>query len=83
MKIFRKYWSNNINWDSLPDDIIKIILNFRREITCGNQVVKYIQDKWKKYRIHILIGRFHMLKYLKDFREWNPTLEEFLSRSRL
>jgi len=83
MKIFRKYLYNNMNWDSLPDDIIRIILNFRREITCGNKAAKYIQNKWNKYKIKILTGRFHMLKYLKDFREWNPTLEHFLSRSRL
>ncbi len=72
-----------MNWDSLPDDIIKIILKLRREITCSNKAVKYIQSKWNSYRTRILIGRFHMLRYLKDFREWNPTLEEFLSRSKL
>ena len=72
-----------MNWDSMPDDIIRIILILRREITCGNNAVKYIQQKWKKYRTRILIGRFNMLRYLKDFREWNPTLQEFLSRSRL
>lgn len=72
-----------MNWDNLPDDIIKIILSFRREISCGNKAAKIIQNKWNKYRNRILIGRFNMLKYLKDFREWNPTLEEFLSRSRL
>jgi len=83
MKIFRKYLYNNMNWDNLPNDIIKIILNFRREITCGNKAAKCIQDKWNKYKIKILTGRYHMLKYLKDFRRWNPTLEEFLSRSRL
>ena len=72
-----------MNWDSLPDDIIRIILNLRREITCGNKAAKYIQNRWSKYKIKILTGRFHMLKYLKDFREWNPTLEQFLSRSKL
>lgn len=72
-----------MNWDSMPDDIIRIILILRREITCGNNAVKYIQQKWNKYRTRILIGRFNMLRYLKDFREWNPTLQEFLSRSRL
>jgi hypothetical protein len=72
-----------MKWDNLPDDIIKIILNFRREITCGNKAAKYIQDKWNKYKIKILTGRYHMLKYLKEFREWNPTLELFLSRSKL
>lgn len=72
-----------MNWDSLPDDIIRIIFDFRREITCGNKAAAYIQNEWNKYKIKVLTGRFHMLKYLKDFREWNPTLEHFLSRSRL
>ena len=72
-----------MNWDNLPDDIIRMILNFRREITCGNTAARYIQNKWKKYKTLVLIGRFRMLRYLKDFRQWNPTLHEFLSRSRL
>lgn len=70
-----------MNWDNLPNDIIKLILTFRKEITCGNNAAKYIQKKWDIYRTRILIGRFHMLRYLKDFRDWNPSLEEFLSRS--
>ena len=53
-----------MNWDILPDDIIKIILNFRREITCGNKAAIFIQKKWNKYRNRVLIGRFNMLKYL-------------------
>lgn len=72
-----------MKWDNLPDDIIIMILNIRRDLTSGYNAAKFIQNKWKKYRIKILIGRFHMLRYLKDFREWNPTLQEFLSRSRL
>ena len=72
-----------MNWDSLPDDIIRLILNFRREIICGNRAAKLIQHEWYKYKIKTLTGRFYMLKYLKDFREWNPTLDEFLSRSKL
>lgn len=26
-----------MNWDNLPDDIIRKILYIRREITCGNK----------------------------------------------
>lgn len=70
-----------MNWDNMPDDIIWLILIFRKEITCGNSAAKYIQKKWNKYRTRILIGRFNMLRYLRDFRQWNPTLQEFLSRS--
>ena len=70
-----------MNWDNLPSDIIKLILNFRKKITCGNNAARFIQKKWCIYRSRILIGRFRMLRYLKDFRDWNPSLEEFLSRS--
>lgn len=72
-----------MKWDNLPDDIIRKILCIRREITCGNVAARRIQKQWYKYRTRVLIGRFHMLKYLKDFRIWNPTIDEFLSRSKL
>ena len=45
--------------------------------------LRLIQKQWYKYRTKVLIGRFHMLRYLKDFRMWNPTIDEFLSRSKL
>ena len=72
-----------MNWDNLPDDILKMIFSYRREITCGDKAAKYIQRGWNKYRTKILIGRYKMLWYLKEFREWNPTLNEFLIRSKL
>ncbi len=72
-----------MNWDSLPNDIILIILKIRKNITCGNKAARVIQYKWFNYRKRVLIGRYNMLKYLKDFREWNPTLNEFLLRSKL
>lgn len=70
-------------WDNLPDDIIKIIMYFRKLLTCGNGAATYIQSRWKSYKTRVLIGRFRLLRYLREFRELNPTLIDFLLRSRL
>ena len=71
------------NWDFLPDDVVKIIFNYRKLLTCQKHAIIKIQSKWRYYKIRILIGRFKMLRYLQDFRYWNPSIYEFLSRSRL
>ena len=70
-------------WDILPDDIIKIILRYRKIKTCGNTVCTLIQSIWRTYRTRVLIARFKLFHYLKDFRIWNPNILEFISRSRL
>jgi len=72
-----------MKWDNLPYDIIKIILKYRRFLTCENNIAILIQKNWKKYRTKILISRFFMLRYLKDFRDWNPDIITFLSKSKL
>ena len=72
-----------MKWDDLPDDLIRYILIFRKLLTCNNPAATKIQSVWLCYRTRILIGRFHMLKYLKDFRKWNPSINEFIKRSRL
>jgi adenylosuccinate synthase len=72
-----------MNWDSLPQDIIYIIMKIRKKITCGDSAVNKIISVWKCYKTRVLIGRFKMLRYLKDFRQFNPCLKEFLLRSRL
>ena len=70
-------------WDYLPDEIINIIMKFRKILTCGNKVSTYIQTRWRSYKTKVLIGRFRLLRYLKDFRIWNPTIQEFITRSKL
>ncbi len=72
-----------MNWDSLPNEIIKIIFNYRKFATCSGYCATKIKSIWLCYRTRVLIGRFKMLRYLRDFRELNPTLTEFLLRSRL
>ncbi len=72
-----------MNWDSLPCEIINIILDYRKILTCGNYCATKIKSTWLCYRTRVLIGRFRMLKYLREFRELNPNLRDFLLRSRL
>jgi hypothetical protein len=72
-----------MNWEELPLEIKKIILNYRKIFTCGNICTNKIINIWKCYKIRVLIGRFKMLRYLKDFRMFNPNLKQFLLRSRL
>lgn len=72
-----------IGWDDLPDEIINYIMFFRKLKTSGFKASTKIQSLWKCYKTRVLIGRFNMLRYLKDFRHWNPSIQEFLLRSRL
>lgn len=72
-----------MNWDKLPLEIIDKILKIRKFLTCSNKCASIIQKNWKRYRIIILMGRFQLLKYLKDFRVWNPSIQQFLIRSRI
>ena len=72
-----------MNWDKLPNELIKKILNYRKILTCGYVYVNKIISIWKCYKIRVLIGRFKMLRYLKDFRLFNPNIKVFLLKSKL
>lgn len=72
-----------MNWDSLPPEIINLIFSYRKILTCSNYCATKIKSRWLCYRTHVLIRRFRMLRYLREFRELNPTLRDFLLRSRL
>ena len=72
-----------MSWDSLPFDLRHIIFKYRKVYTCGNYCATKIKNAWLSYRTRVLIGRFKMLRYLREFRELNPTLRDFLLRSRL
>ncbi len=72
-----------MKWDDLPREIQQIILYHRKMLTCGHYAANLIIARWKCYKIRVLIGRFKMLRYLKDFRMFNPSLKEFLLRSKL
>lgn len=72
-----------MSWDELPDDIIKYIMFLRKNKTSKFKAATKIQSLWKCYKIKVLIKRYKMVRYLKDFRIWNPTIQIFLLRSRL
>jgi hypothetical protein len=72
-----------MNFHDLPDDIISLIMFFRKIKTAAKKATEYIQAHWFGYRTRVLLGRFKMLKYLKEFREFNPSLKIFLIKSRL
>ena len=72
-----------MQFDNLPDDIIKLIFYCRKELTVSKKATSYIHSHWIGYRTRVLLGRFRMLKYLKEFREFNPSIKQFLLRSKL
>ena len=72
-----------MSWDELPEEIIKYILFFRNYKTLSVNCALKIQSIWKCYKTKILIQRYKLLRYLKDFRIWNPNIQVFLLRSRL
>ena len=72
-----------MKWEELPCDLIYLILKYRRLVTCGYNASLYIQKIWRSYKIKVLIGRYRLLRYLKEFRLWNPNINEFIIRSKL
>lgn len=71
-----------MKWDFLPAEIIQLIWKFRRHLVEA-RIATYIQTRWKKYKTKILIGRFKLLKNIKQFKEWNPDINTFILRSKL
>ena len=72
-----------MNWDNLSDDIINIILKYRKYFTCSVNASIFIQKMWKSYKIKVLMKRYLMLRYIKDFRIWNPSANEYILRTRI
>ena len=72
-----------MRWDKLPNDIHSLIFYYRKLLTCGNYAASKIVATWRCYKTRILISRFKILRYLQEFRLFNPSLKEFLLRSKL
>lgn len=75
-------------WAALPDDLGRLICrgvarDAARRVGMRHAAARRIQAAYRRYRALVLLGRFRMLRYLHDFRDWNPDLAVFLRRSRL
>ena len=77
------FCQRNMNWDQLPNDIISLIFWLRRNIMVRKKAALMLASRWKTYRTRILFGRFKMLRYLQEFRTYNPSIQQFLARARL
>lgn len=64
---------------AIPFDIWLLIYQMRARDR--NAVV--IQSAWRGHRLRTLMTRFKCLRFLKTFREWNPTAEVYLKRCAL
>ena len=71
------------SWDHLPEDVVRIILYFLSLHSIPHRAAQMMQSVWRRYRTIVLLGRFRMLRYLRDFRDWNPSASAFLARARL
>ena len=70
-------------WDELPDDLIKYILYFRKYETCKNHASTKIQATWKCYKTRVLISRYLLVRFYKEFKVYNPTFQIFFIKARL
>lgn len=72
-----------MNWDSLPIEIKDFIYQIRKEIMYSNKSSIKIQSIWRCYKTRVLIGRYKMLRYLKEFKYYNPSINTFILKSKL
>lgn len=72
-----------MKWDNLPNELINKILSNRRYLILTKISSIKIQSIWRMYRTKVLISRFKMLKYLKEFKKWNHSINIFIERSKL
>ena len=69
------------HWDDLPPELHRLIFWWRQWLILF--AVTRIQASWRTYRIRLLLTRFRTLRYLFDFRAFNPSAAVFLQRTRL
>ena len=72
-----------MNWDSLPIEIKDLIYQIRKEIMYSNKSSIKIQSIWRCYKTRVLVGRYKILRYLKEFRYYNPYINTFILKSKL
>ena len=70
-------------WDALPAELRAEVFMWRRRLMLPQRSAVRIQAQWRQYRTRVLLGRFRMLRYLHEFRQWNPSAQTFIARARL
>jgi hypothetical protein len=63
----------------LPRDVVSLIFAWVAVQTRAQR----IQAVFRAHRTRVLLGRFRMLRYLHEFRQWNPSAAQFLARARI
>lgn len=67
---------------NIPSEIVFMILQHRLSIRSA--LATRIQCEWRRYRTRILIGRYHLLRFvLADFRMANVNVASFVGQSAL
>ena len=72
-----------MNWDLLPYDITNLIFVFRKKLMYFKFFIIKIQSKWRLYRTKKLFSRYMLLRYIKEFRYYNPNINIFFKKSKL
>ena len=70
-------------WDDLPSEVRVHIVRMARRDQRTHGAALAVQRAWTGYRTRVLLGRFRMLRYLREFLLWNPSATEFMRRARL
>lgn len=70
-------------WSALPPELVLDILARRAHAIGSERRARAVQSAWRGYRVRVLLGRYHMLRYLADFRRYNPDVRCFVRRARL
>lgn len=71
-----------MRWDALPKDVTAYILLLRRTAMRRTPSALAIQSSFRRHRVRHLVAQYQTLRYLHEFRRWNPSLSAFLTRSR-
>ena len=69
-------------WDDLPSEVRVHIVRMARRDQRTHGAALAVQRAWTGYRTRVLLGRFRMLRYLREFLLWNPSATEFMRRAR-
>lgn len=59
----------------LPQDVVELVLKILEHVWIAK-----IQSMWRSFRTRKLVQRFRYLRFLKEFREWNPNVQTYLKR---